>query len=195
MGLRMEVKIPRDRIGALIGKGGKIKEAIEKECGVKIEVNSGTGDVTVSTDDQTNLVGLNKALNIAKAIGRGFSYERAKALYDDDYMLDIIDLTDYAGKSESNLVRIKGRIIGADGKARRIIEDLTDTYISVYGHTVSIIGKADDVKAAREAIETLAEGSLHKTVYERLQRRRSRMKLERFQLWERRGEELEGDIF
>jgi ribosomal RNA assembly protein len=186
MALKMDIKIPKERVGALIGKGGRIKEALEEFCNVLVEVDSESGQITVSTEDQTNIVGLTRVIDVVKAIGRGFSYERAKALLDEEYALDIIDLTDYAGKSESNLIRIKGRIIGAEGKARRIIEELTDTYISVYGHTVAIIGTVDDIKAAREAIETLAQGSQHKTVYDRLQKRRTRLKLERLQLWERR---------
>jgi ribosomal RNA assembly protein len=188
MALKTETRIPRERIGAIIGKGGKIRELLEKECRVSMTVDSSTGDVIIESDDRENVVGLTTAAQIVQAIGRGFSYDKAKALLDEQHLLDIIDLTDFAGKSESNLVRIKGRIIGAEGKARRIIEELTDTYISVYGHTVAIIGAADDIKAAHEAIEALAEGSQHKTVYNRLQKRRTRLKMERLQLWERREE-------
>jgi len=188
MVLKMEAKIPKERVGALIGKGGKIKETIEKECGVSIKIDSDTGEVMVTANDEKNVVGLTRVIEVVQAIGRGFSHDRAQILLDDQYLLDIIDLTEYAGKSESNLVRIKGRIIGVEGKARKIIEELTDTHISIYGHTVSIIGLADDIKAAHEAIEILAQGSQHKTVYDRLQKRRTRLKMERLQLWERREE-------
>jgi ribosomal RNA assembly protein len=188
MALKMEIKIPKERIGAVIGKGGKIKELLEKECQVTVKVDSENGDVAVIANEETNVVGVTKVLGVVQAIGRGFSYEKAKTLLDDQYSLDVIDLTDYSGKSESNLKRIRGRIIGAEGKARKIVEELTETYISVYGRTVSIIGQIDDVKAAHEAIEILANGSQHKTVYERLQKRRTRLKLERLQLWEKREE-------
>ncbi|MGQ9781824.1 MAG: KH domain-containing protein [Nitrososphaeria archaeon] len=184
----MEAKIPRERIGSIIGKGGKVRERLEKECHVSMTVDSSTGDVTIKTEDGTNVVGLTNAVQIVQAVGRGFSYDKAKMLLDEQNLLDIIDLTEFAGKSESNLVRIRGRIIGAQGKARKIIEELTDTYISVYGHTVAIIGTADDIKAAHEAIEALAQGSQHKTVYNRLQKRRTRLKMEKLQLWERREE-------
>ncbi|HDM45199.1 MAG TPA: RNA-processing protein, partial [Candidatus Bathyarchaeota archaeon] len=42
------VKIPKDRIGVLIGPEGKVKEAIEKKLGVKIKVDSKEGDVLIS---------------------------------------------------------------------------------------------------------------------------------------------------
>ena len=184
--LKMETKIPKERIGAIIGKSGKIKELLERECRITLKVDSENGNIVVIANEETDVVGVTKVLQVVQAIGRGFSYEKAKILFDDDYSLDVIDLTDYAGKSESNLKRIKGRIIGAEGKARKIIEELTGTYVSVYGHTVSIIGQIDDIKAAHEAIEILANGSQHKTVYERLQKRRTRLKLEKLQLWKRR---------
>ena len=42
------IKIPRERIGALIGKSGKVKQDIEKKCGVAIEVDSESGDALES---------------------------------------------------------------------------------------------------------------------------------------------------
>ena len=41
------VKIPKERIGVLIGKGGKVKQQIEERCGVKIEIDSETGDTMI----------------------------------------------------------------------------------------------------------------------------------------------------
>jgi len=186
MVLKLETKIPKERVGAIIGKSGKIKELLENECQIVLKVDSENGNIAVIANEETNVVGVTKVLQVVQAIGRGFSYERAKILFDDDYSLDVIDLTDYAGKSESNLTRIKGRIIGAEGKARKIVEELTETYVSVYGHTVSIIGQTDDIKATHEAIEILASGSQHKTVYERLQKRRTKLKFEKMQIWKRR---------
>ena len=41
------------------------------------------------------------ALDVIKAIARGFSPERAFNLFKDDTLLKIIDITDYAGKNSS----------------------------------------------------------------------------------------------
>lgn len=98
--------------------------------------------------------------------------------------MHIVDLRDYAGKSQSSLERIKGRIIGLGGKSRRFIEELTNTYISVFGHTVSIIGRIEGVRLALDAIDMLASGSTHKTTYNMLQRARTKAKMERMKLWE-----------
>ena len=41
------IRIPKDRIGALIGKSGKIKSKIENSCSVKLEINSDNGEIEV----------------------------------------------------------------------------------------------------------------------------------------------------
>ncbi|MGI0084801.1 MAG: KH domain-containing protein, partial [Nitrososphaerales archaeon] len=67
---------------------------------------------------------------------------------------------------------------------RRLIEQLTETQISIYGHTVSIIGDAEKSKVAQEAVTKLAAGGTHKATYNMLQKYRSNQKLEKLQLWE-----------
>ena len=81
-------------------------------------------------------------------------------------------MADSAGKLE----RIRGRIIGRDGKSRSQIEDLTSTEISVYGKTVAIIGMIEQVKVAREAIDMLIGGVPHESVYSFLDRKKRELK-------------------
>jgi len=163
---RFHVKIPKERIGVLIGPGGSVRRRIEETLGVKLRVDSRSGDVEIALKDGKGDVSkLYQALNVVRAVGRGFSPERAFRLFDEDTLLDVIDLREYVGKSENALRRVKGRIIGRDGKTRRLIEELTGVYVSVYGHTVSLIGGFDQLLVAREAVTKLIKGSQHKTVY------------------------------
>ena len=78
------------------------------------------------------------------------------------------------------MIRLKGRVIGQEGKSRKIIEGLTETYISVYGKTISIIGQAENVSVARRAIESLLAGSNHATVYRWLEKKRRELVRKRF---------------
>ena len=63
-------------------------------------------------------------------------------------------------------------MIGAAGKSRKIIEELTETDICIFGKTIGIIGRAEDVTIARHAIESLLKGSTHSAVYRWLERQR-----------------------
>jgi ribosomal RNA assembly protein len=181
------VKVPRDRIGVLIGKNGEVKDMIEHTFGVKLEIDSSSGDVRISTAGSED-VNILKAVEFVDAIAKGFSPERARRLLDDESMLNVIDIKYYTGDSIKALERVKGRIIGREGKARKIIEELTDTYISVHGHYVGIIGEANNVKLATDAVTMIINGSMHSSVYSMLQRARSKRKLDRMKLWEDRYE-------
>jgi ribosomal RNA assembly protein len=185
MSFQHTIKIPKERIGALIGKGGRVKQQIEKRCGVKIEIDSETGDTMIMDNKSSDHLEAFRAVEAITAISRGFSPDRAYRLFDDDELIfQQIDLRDYTGKSPNALERIKGRVIGEGGKARRMIEELSGAYISVYGHTVCLIGDFREVKLATDAIAMLAKGSMHKTVYNMLQGAKRRDKMDRVRLWE-----------
>ncbi len=187
------IKIPRDRIGALIGPEGRVKANIEKKLHVELEIDSSTGEVTITLDPNAQDPSLLfRAKEVITAIGRGFSPERMfRLLQNEDTMLEVIDLRQTVGKSPADIQRLKGRIIGKGGKTRRIIEELTDADISVYGHTVSIIGNFDQTDAAREAVLMLIKGSQHRTVYQFLQKKRQKLKRKKPELWETPQEGLE----
>jgi len=181
------LRIPQERVGALIGPEGKTKKNIEERLSVELQIDSEGGGVTlVLTEKAENPSLLFRAKDVVTAIGRGFSPEHALRLVnDEEAMLDVIDLRTVFGRSDSDLRRVKGRIIGMNGKTRRIIEELTDANVCVYGHTVGIIGNLDEVQVAREAIQMLIGGSLHSTVYRFLHRKRRELKKKRLELWEK----------
>jgi len=168
-----EIKVPKDRIAILIGKKGEVKKEIEEETKTKIKVDSDEGDVFISGDDA---LGLFNARELIKAIGRGFNPDIAKLLLKGDYALEVIEIKEFAGKNKGAAIRLKGRVIGEEGKSRKTIEDLTECYISVYGKTISIIGEPDNLVAARKAVEDLLKGSPHGNVYKLLEKRRRMMK-------------------
>ncbi len=172
------VKIPLERVAVLVGKDGKVKKKIE-EYGVKLNIDSKNGDITVEGDDAVTELDVQ---NVVKAIGRGFSPHHALLLLNEDYYFELMDMRDYAGKSTKNIHRVAGRVIGKDGKTRMAIEDTTGVKLSVYGTTICIIGKAESMDIAGKAIDMLLNGSNHSTVYTFLNKEKKRMKLEEFGL-------------
>ena len=184
------VKIPMERVGVLIGPGGRVKRRLEERFDVNIHIDSDSGSVEISpASPSTDPANVYTVMNIVKAIGRGFSPEKAMKLGEEDYGLIIIDLTDHVGRSKNALKRVKGRIIGRNGKARAMLEELTETLISVYGDTVAIIGRVDRLPIAREAVLMLIEGAFHSTVWKFLYDYRRRLRREKMLLWE--GEEVD----
>ena len=168
-----ELKIPKDRIAVLIGKNGKIKKEIESLTKTKIEVDSKEGDIFISGKDG---LGLFNAREVIQAIGRGFNPDIALLLLKPDYVFETINIKDYAGKSKETAQRLKGRVIGREGRSRTLIEELSESYVSVYGKTVSIVATAESASIARQAIESLLSGSTHANVYKWLEKKRRELK-------------------
>ena len=162
MEFEYEVRVPKDRIAVLIGKKGEIKKKIQKALQVRIKIDSKEGDVTIKGEDSLECM---QAENVIKAIARGFSPETAASLLNEDYAFEIIDFTELVGKQKNRVERVRARVIGTRGKAREHLEKITQTRITIYGKTVSILGEYEDVRIARRAIEALINGSQHKTVY------------------------------
>ena len=168
------VKVPDDRIGVLIGRGGETMREIEDKAEVRLDIDSESGNVRIEkTGDPIR--GL-KGPEIVKAIGRGFSPEDALELLDDDMMMfDIVDI-EAASRNKNDLRRQKGRLIGEGGRTRELMEELSGANVSIYGSTLSIIGGPKEVEAAREATEMLLEGAPHGTVYSFLEDKRNELK-------------------
>ena len=163
-----EIKVPKDRIAVVIGVKGDVKKQLQEFGACSIDIDSREGLITVKGNDSLKLFTIQ---NIIKAIGRGFNPEIAQLLLKQDYALEIISLNEFNPK-KTHQIRLKGRIIGEKGKSRRMIEQLTGTFISVYGKTIAIIGVVDSVVTAKRAVESLLTGSKHATVYKWLEKQR-----------------------
>ncbi|MEM3126463.1 MAG: KH domain-containing protein [Candidatus Woesearchaeota archaeon] len=179
MEFNYELKIPKDRVAVLIGTKGTTKRRIEKSTKSSLKIDSEEGDVFISGEDA---LGLFTAREIVRAIGRGFNPDIALLLLKQDYVFEILDLKDFAGKNKSTLIRLKGRVIGDQGRSRKTIEQLTECYISVTGKTIGIIGEAENATIARQAIENLLEGSTHANVYRFLEKKRRERKRMLFEM-------------
>lgn len=176
--MTMYYKIPMDRVGVIIGPSGNTKKIIEKKSTAKLSIDSETGGIELM-DPKDPLMAM-RAGDVIKAIGRGFSPEKALHLFDDEMMtLEILDIGDVAS-TPRELKRLRGRIIGKNGRSREIFENLTGCKISVMGKTVSMLGYPDQILTARTGIEMLIKGSPHGPVFSYLERKRRESKESRW---------------
>jgi len=159
------IKIPMERVAVLIGHNGETKNELEERSGLKIDIDSKLGEVTIDDHEIEDPLMVIKIENIVKAIGRGFSPQNTVRLFDDDADFFIFDLHDYVGKKPAHIRRLKSRIIGREGKTKRVLEELTDSKISIHGHTISIISDIARINILKKSIDMLLTGSKHATVY------------------------------
>lgn len=176
------VRVPLDRVGVVIGPGGETKEMIERRGQVTLEIDSSTGEIEIDDHEAEDPLMPLLAGDVIRALGRGFSPEHAMKLFSDDYYLEVFDVHDYVGKKKKNVQRMIGRVVGAEGKTRRILEDMTGADLSIYGHTVSVIADIDSMEIAKTAVDLLLSGSEHASVYRFLENKRREQRMARMDL-------------
>lgn len=177
---KIYLNIRPERLGVLIGEGGKTLKELENRTQTIISVDSMNSNVVIeAATTETPVDLLLKASDFIKAVDAGFSPERAFRLLDEDAVLIIINLKEVVGYSQGHLYRVKARIIGEEGRVRTNIEQLTGTYISVYDDLVAIIGDYEGAYLAREALEMLIQGREHSTVYRFLNKKVRELKRKR----------------
>jgi ribosomal RNA assembly protein len=168
-----EVKIPKLRVAVLIGEKGRDKRLIEKSSECKILINT-EGEVKIVGDDSVKCF---ECLNIVKAIGRGCKPSVALSLLKEDNCSEILDITDYSGKNKDKLQRMKGRIIGKEGKIRKTLEKITGCNVVVYGKTVCIVGPLEEVQITRNAVHDILKGAPQGPVFNVVERKIKELKI------------------
>jgi ribosomal RNA assembly protein len=165
------ILIPKERIAVLIGVKGKVRKEIEKRGGVKIEIDSESGEVAVTRDLKKDPVPAMIALDVVRAVARGFSPQKAYKLWQPNIYLETLDLSEFLGSGKA-LDRVRARIIGREGKVRGYMSRLTTTDIVIYGKTVSILGGPENVNLAKEAVLKIIDGLPHNAVFKFLESHR-----------------------
>lgn len=166
------VRVPQDRIGVILGPKGETKARVEKLSGVELKITSDTGEVEIdATKCQDPLMGL-RTRDCVKAMARGFTPDEALPILENpELFFELLDIRDYAGKSKKRLNHLRGRLIGTRGKTRRLIQEQSGAYVVIHGHTVGLLGNAEELETARIATDMILNGAEHSSVYRFLEGR------------------------
>ena len=170
-------RVPKDRIAVIIGKGGQTRKMIENSCGGKLSIDSQTGDVSIEWDKEVDPIKKMKIPDVINAIGRGLAPKRAIQLIEDEMFLRIYDIREWVGRQPKQTKRMRGRLIGTNGRIRTLIEEFSNCEIAIYGSTVVVIGDSEGLELASPAIEGILRGSEHGTVLFGLEKDRKRQRL------------------
>jgi len=177
------MKIGKNRIAVVIGRNGETKKQIEDALGLIIILDSKTGEFEIKPILETpkyNPLNVYLGEKILNAINRGFNPDKALKLLDELYDLEVFNLYNILGRSDKKVKRMKGRVIGRNGEIRKAIEKYAESYVSVYGKTISIIAEYENLQIARKAVNMLLSGMPHHSVLKFLENKYNERKKEEF---------------
>jgi len=137
---------------------------------VDVEIDEAGLYVNLRPRQDASLDEVLRVREVFRAISYGFTAEDALELLRDGYRLEVIDLKEYFD-AENHLTRVKARIIGEEGRARRTFETIAGVRMVIGDRHVAVIGPVEAVEAVRDALDKLIRGRRHETVYRYLRRR------------------------
>ncbi len=172
---RVIVGVSEARLKSISGRDSWFISEVEKITGTKITINRETSEIIIDVSKEVKQSDIIRAKEMIQAYVYGFDPNDALRLRDPDVFMEIINLKDYL--SSNDISRVKGRIIGAGGKTKSAIIEFTGAGISISDNEIVIIGKFDQLQAAKRAIEMLIDGAPHTVVYRFLERFRSSQKI------------------
>jgi len=143
----------------------KNKANLEKELNVKIGISG--REISFSGKPEEEYI----AEQIIEAINFGFPISDALKIKNEDFMFEKINIKECT--PQKNFERIRGRIIGKDGKALKTLSVLGDCNIELSGNKLGIIGEAESIKNVEEACKLLIKGSKHANVYAYLEKHKA----------------------
>lgn len=158
------------KLWRVLGRNHQNKKRIEESMNISLEISG--SEITIKSRKKDSVAEYITS-EILEALSLGFNFEAAIQLKNPDYVLKEINLKNYV--KQSRLETIKGRIIGTQGKAKKVIKNITDVDLALTDNVVAIIGTAEKIEVVSKAVESLIQGSPHSAVYKYLEKSRAKL--------------------
>lgn len=158
----------KEEIGRIIGKKGKNKKILEKKLKIKIKIKENSIEIDKSKSNLNDF----ELQNILDIVAIGFNVNDALLLENPSYIFEKINLKILRPTRRKI---IKARIIGKEGKIKKIIEELTDCRIKIHENNIYLIGEIENIDIAKRAIEMLIQGKSFNSVQKWLEHAKTRI--------------------
>ena len=140
----------------------KNKKKLERLLNVKITIKG--KEITIEGIPEDEYI----AEKVIDAINFGFPVSVALLIKEEDFLFEILDIKKYTHRKDFETIR--ARIIGKGGKTLKTLNTLTQCYFELKDNDVGIIGSAELIKNAQDAVIFLIQGSKQANVYTYLEK-------------------------
>lgn len=139
---------------------------LEKKLRVKISIQG--QNTTISGKETDEFF----AERVLLALDFPFSVDDSLLLLDEDYIFEVLNIKDYTRRHDLEVIR--GRVIGAEGKALRVLEELSNSILTVKDNKVAIIARSENIQNAVQGVLSIIRGAKHGNVYSYLEKSHKR---------------------
>tara|TARA_Y100000310_G_scaffold328062_1_gene395468 strand:- start:14602 stop:15105 length:504 start_codon:yes stop_codon:yes gene_type:complete len=140
----------------------KNKAKLEKTLEVKIS-NRGK-EVSIQGKAEDEYI----AEKVIDALNFGFPYSAAISIKTEENIFEILNIKDHT--KSHDLKRVRGRIIGTEGKVLKTLSNLSGCAIERRENEMGIIGPPENIENAQNAIISIIKGSKQTNVYAGLEK-------------------------
>ena len=126
----------------------KARKKLEKELGIKLTFNG--KELTIEGKPEEEYV----AEKVLEAINFGFAIDAALMIKEEELTFEILNIKDYTKRND--LERIRGRIIGTNGKTKSTLINLTECFIEIKDNKVTVRNR-DSEAQERIAIDEIKD--------------------------------------
>ena len=142
----------------------KAKKKLEKS--LNLEITNRGKEIFLEGKPEDEYIGE----KVIDAINLGFSIEDALLIKAEDCSLEIINIKNHTKRKD--LASIRARLIGKKGKTKNTLCELTNCILEIKNNEIGIIGPAENIQNAQEAIKSIIKGSKQANVYAFLEKHR-----------------------
>ncbi len=140
----------------------KNKARLEKKLNIKIS-NRGK-EIKIEGKPEEEYI----AEKVIEALNFGFPFSVAILIKEEDLEFEMLNIKNYT--SRKDLKSIRARIIGKAGKTLKTLCQLTKCNFEIKENRVGIIGSAELIKNAQEAVISIVQGAKQSNVYAHLEK-------------------------
>lgn len=149
----------------IVENPNKIKKVIKRiESKINVKISYKGNRFEIKGQEYNEFL----AEKIIRAVDFGFDVEDAVLLSNEDYSLQFLNIKDHTKKK--NLQEVRSRVIGANGRAKGTIEELTGAIIVVHDNQIGIIVSSSHLDSVVQALVSLIGGSKHANVFAYLEK-------------------------
>lgn len=133
------------------------KLKLEKELNIRIS-NKGK-EIIIEGSAENEFI----AERVIEALDFGFPFQTTLNLKNPEIIFEKINIKFYS--KSKNLERIRARIIGTKGKTLATLTQLSNCAFELKDNKIGIIGHAEEIKIAQDAIIAIIKGSKTSNIY------------------------------